>query len=186
MSAPATLLFGKLPRHGDFVARGLDAVARESWDRWAAAGLETAREALGADFEAAHETMPPWRFVDEAADGWRAGALAASIDSVGRRFVIVLAAQGLSAGQAAAAGEALAERFEALIHRGFMEALTADELAQVGAGLLQGLGEGGGAPMARWWTEGGSDLYPVQSLPGGLAPSELFLRMLTPAPEAVR
>jgi type VI secretion system protein ImpM len=185
VSGPAALLFGKLPRHGDFVARGLDAAAREAWDHWAASGLEAAREALGEDFEAAHETMPSWRFVDQADGAWRAGALAASIDSVGRRFVIVLAAQGLSAGQAAADGEALAERFEGLIHRGFMESLTADDLAAVGAGLLVGLEAGGGAPFARWWTEGGGDLYPVQSLPGGLAAEELFVRMMKPA-EAVR
>lgn len=185
MSGPAAILFGKLPRHGDFVARGLEAREREAWDRWAARGLEAARAALGEDFEAAHETMPPWRFVDQADGGWRAGALAASIDSVGRRFVVVLAAEGLSAGQAAADGEALAERFEGLIHRGFMETLTADDLAGIGSALLVGLEAGGGAPMARWWTEGGSDLFPVQSLPGGLSAEELFVRMMQPA-EAVR
>lgn len=185
MSRPAVLLFGKLPRHGDFVARGLDAREREAWDQWAARGLEAARAALGEDFEAAHETMPPWRFVDRADAGWRAGALAASIDSVGRRFVIVLAAQGLSAGQAAADGEALAERFEGLIHRGFMESLSADDLTGIGAELLVGMEAGDGSPMARWWTEGGDDLYPVQSLPGGLAADELFVRMLKPA-EAAR
>ena len=43
-------LFGKLPAHGDFVARGLTPDAQAAWDDWASAGLERAMSELGEAF----------------------------------------------------------------------------------------------------------------------------------------
>ncbi|HYD46690.1 MAG TPA: type VI secretion system-associated protein TagF, partial [Phenylobacterium sp.] len=56
-------LFGKLPSHGDFVARGLDTGTRAAWDAWLSEGVGGARAALGEAFDAAYEIAPPWRFV---------------------------------------------------------------------------------------------------------------------------
>src|ERR1700744_5108989 len=89
-------LFGKLPAHGDFVSRGLTAPEVEAWDGWASQAMEALRDASPA-FEQAHDATPPWRFVagpSRLGPGWRAGALAPSIDAVGRRFVVVLGVQG--------------------------------------------------------------------------------------------
>lgn len=181
------ILFGKLPRHGDFVARGLDAAAHAAWDRWAAGGLAAAREALGEAFDAAHGSAPAWRFVDGPGvlgSAWRAGAVAPSIDSVGRSFVIALAADGLSAGQAAAGGEHMAERCEDLIYRSLQEGLSADEAVAAGESVLSGLVEGEGAPSARWWTLGAGPAFPPAWETAGATPEALFRRMLAPAEAA--
>ena len=44
------ILFGKLPAHGDFVARGIDAAGRAELDDWLSASLADARAALGEAF----------------------------------------------------------------------------------------------------------------------------------------
>ncbi len=130
--SPHAAVFGKLPSHGDFVARGMEPAAREAWDGWISEGLARARERLGDGFEAAHDTAPPWRFVDgpgPLGDSWRAGALAASIDRAQRRFVIVAMADGLEAEDAAARGGELAEGMEQAIYDAFAGGWDVDRLA---------------------------------------------------------
>jgi type VI secretion system protein ImpM len=191
VSAPAAILFGKLPRHGDFISRGLSADRRIAWDGWLSTALEDSRRRLGEGFSAAHDAAPPWRFV--AGPGrfgvaWRAGALAASIDAVGRRFFIVLAADNLSPGQASAHGEHLAETMEALIYRAFERDWDADTAVaagrdQLGAILADGdgvIGHGQGA-RARWWTawgngeSGAASDEPPADLIGEAAPPSIGL-----------
>jgi type VI secretion system ImpM family protein len=183
------ILFGKLPSHGDFVSRGLEPADAEAWDGWAAAGLEQAKAELGERFEVAHGVAPPWRFVARADGGsWRAGVLAPSADGAGRRFFVLLAAEGLSAVQAGALGANVAEHLEAVLYAAFAEELDADEtlhrvgqvlrIAEFSSPAAEVLGA---APAASvWWTLGGSsheaDLIAVDR-PGPHA----LVRMLTPA-----
>jgi type VI secretion system protein ImpM len=158
------ILFGKLPRHGDFISRGLSAEPRAAWDDWASGGLTRAREVLGERFEEQHDAAPPWRFIGGPGvfgPGWRAGAIAPSIDSAGRRFVIVLAAEDLSPGQADAAGEAIAEAMEGLIYDAFESGWDADGLIEAAAAVTPTVETPAErAPHARWWTLGGPDHPP--------------------------
>jgi len=55
-------VIGKLPGHGDFVARGVGSGERQQIDEWLAASMAAAREELGDKFEAAFDIAPPWRF----------------------------------------------------------------------------------------------------------------------------
>jgi type VI secretion system ImpM family protein len=145
-------LFGKLPRHGDFVARGLTAQSREAWDGWLTSSLAQSREELGEGFEAAHESAAPWRFVrppGSFGSAGQAGALAPSIDSAGRRFFIVVGGEA----PPARAEAGIAEQMEGLIYRAFEERLDADAMASAAQALLDGAaGDAAGAPRERWWT----------------------------------
>lgn len=178
MSAVSPFVFGKLPAHGDFISRGLAAAARDAWDDWAGAGLAFARERLGEAFGAAHEQAPAWRFALEPGalgPDWQTGALAPSVDRVGRRFLIVV---GVAAPAAMDAG--LAGAMEALIYRALAEDWTADVLLAA-ALTATGAGDGaddGPAPAPAWVgapADGGPRLADV------FAPDAL-LRMLTPWP----
>ena len=182
MKGPRPILFGKLPSHGDFISRGLDLTACDAWDRWASEGLEAARARLDERFDDAHDRAPPWRFVDApgkfGAD-WRAGALAPSIDAAGRRFMIMLAAEGLSSDQAGGGGEAIAEDMEALIYQAFESGWDADATIEAAKAPVAALAAAGPPRRPRWWTLGGFD-HPPASLGG---PNGLFTEMLSPRAE---
>ncbi len=137
LTGPAPFVFGKLPTHGDFVQRGLAGPVRSAWDDWASAGLARAREALAERFDAVHEQAPSWRFsIGPGPLGplWRVGALAPSVDRVGRRFLIVVGADALAPPQAHSA--ALAEGMEALIYDAFEGDWDADTLVDAAARTL--------------------------------------------------
>jgi type VI secretion system ImpM family protein len=186
---PHPVLFGKLPSHGDFISRGLDLTACDAWDRWASEGLEAARAALGEGFDEAHDRAPPWRFIDPPGRfgrDWRAGALAPSIDAAGRRFMIMLAADGLSSDQAGGGGEAIAEEMESLIYQAFESGWDADAAIAAAQGPLEEIGPDSPSPRPRWWTLGGFDHAPA-TLVGGA--EGLFVQMLgaaAPDPEGAR
>lgn len=144
-------LFGKLPAHGDFVTRGLAAAERDSLDDWLAGSLADAREWLGDTFENVYDQAPPWRFVRRTDEGWRAGAIAPSMDGVGRRYPVVAGLEGVDGGEAAGVAEAV----EALLYAALGEGWSADR-------LVEALAASGPAAMAteaasgdRWWTLGG-------------------------------
>ena len=175
---PRPVLFGKLPSHGDFIQRGLDLTACDAWDRWASEGLQAARTALGECFDDAHDSAPPWRFIDPPGRfgrEWRAGALAPSIDAAGRRFMIMLAADGLSPEQAGGGGEAIAEQMEALIYQAFESGWDADATIEAAKPPVAGIGEVGAVAAPRWWTLGGFDHQPASSAGGA---EGLFRSML--------
>ena len=185
MSRARAVLFGKLPAHGDFVARNLAPEAKSAWDSWASQGLERARDALGEGFDAVHDGAPPWRFVDgpgRFGPAWRAGAIAPSVDSAGRRFLIMVAADELSPGEASASGEDLALAMEEVIYAGFEQGLDADGLIQAASASLPALPTPpqGEAPQLRWWTGGGPRHAP-RMLQG---PPDL-LTALTPSSEEI-
>ncbi|MEM9501929.1 MAG: type VI secretion system-associated protein TagF [Pseudomonadota bacterium] len=78
-------IIGKLPAHGDFIARGIDYSAREPLDRWMSSWVELAREQLGNGFDEAYETAAPWLI-----EGPRCNAvLMPSVDAVGRVFPVL-------------------------------------------------------------------------------------------------
>ncbi|WP_375286789.1 type VI secretion system-associated protein TagF [Sphingomonas sp.] len=135
-------LFGKLPAHGDFVARGLEPAAQVALDDWLSASLVDARDALGDGFEGAHDAAPAWRFVSQGSGG----ALAPSVDAVGRRFPLWLAIGGIARDRFAAASACC----EALIQRALAETWRADRL--VAEALAEPLAAAP-PPPAGWWLE---------------------------------
>lgn len=166
--------FGKLPAHGDFVARGLDEPGRAAWDAWASTGLQAARDELGDSFEVAHDQAPAWRFrfgPSRFGVGWRTGAFAPSVDRSGRRFVVVL-------GVAGAGDEARAEALEDVLYRALGEGLAIDGMVEAAADLA---GDDG-VTEALFWTLGGAQHAP-QSLAAPEPPGDLLLRALRPAAE---
>jgi type VI secretion system protein ImpM len=183
VNGPAIILFGKLPSRGDFLVRGLDPARRAAWDRWVCEGLDCARRGLGAGFEAAYGTAPPLCFVlgpGRFGTEWRAGMVAPSVDAAGRLFPLVLAADGLSAGAAAAAGREIAERLEEVGRQAIAGGLEADRAVEAGKGALAPMdARADGAPEPRWWTRGGEGHAP-HVIEGGESP-DVLIRAWTPA-----
>ena len=118
-------VFGKLPAHGDFVARGIDARERAALDDWLSASMLAARDVYGAVFAARFDAAQPWR----AEGAGVTGALAASQDAAGRRFPLLLLA---------ADGDA-----EALLYAAITEGWSVDRLAEEA-------GPAPGGPVSRW------------------------------------
>lgn len=160
MGAP--FLFGKLPAHGDFVARGLSDEAERLLDDWASREIETARTALGDDFDAAHDAAPPWGFIagpGVLGEGWRWGAIAASVDTAGRRFVVVAGLDGLDPADAAFLGLNGVQAAETAIRTMLIERLDVDAAMDL---LADGAAAGGPAEAGRvlaaapssgvWWS----------------------------------
>lgn len=189
--AARTYLLGKLPAHGDFVSRGLDPAERDGWDAWAAAALDALRARAGPDFDSAHSAAPAWRFVAPCGAAWGAGALAPSVDRVGRRYLLLLGVDGLAPEVAGAAGLAVADAAEAMIYGAIAGGTQADALlaaaaerfadlraaAEVAAPALAATPRGAGA----WWTLGSPDCPPA-AVTGEAPPADLFARTCVRAP----
>lgn len=99
MTAPTAVVvgfYGKMPRHGDFVRRGLPAGFAPRWGDWLGACVEAAAAALGREgLAAAWPAMGAWRF--RAAAGLfgaavPTGLLLPSQDGVGRLFPLTVLA----------------------------------------------------------------------------------------------
>lgn len=172
-------LFGKIPGQGDFVHRGLDDYdMRDGLDRWLTEDLAAAKAAY-ADFDARYDRAPAWNFVDCDADGrWSGGALCASIDRVGRRYPVVLAAPAEDAAHAAAVsgaclsalGDAIAQGWDAdALHAAPLDSAPPPQDA------------GGWRPHAAQWALLGEDDTPVVTLDGRF-PSHAVSKMLELAP----
>ena len=180
-----TFLTGKLPAHGDFVSRGLDPAERDAWDAWGASALDALRAVAGAQFEAAHAAAPAWRFTAVRGGAWSAGALAPSVDRVGRRYLLLLGVDGLAPEVAGAAGLAIADAAEAMICGAIAGGTQADALLAAAAERFADLHAAArvaapalaatpGSPGA-WWTLGSADC-PPDALTGEAAPADLFAR----------
>lgn len=147
-------LFGKLPAHGDFVARGFRHDQQARIDAWLATALADARAAFGAEFVERFDAALPW-----CCDGdGIAGALAASQDSLGRRFPILLLI-----------ADAQAPRCEALLYTAIGERWDADRLLRE-AGDAAPLDL---ATIARWWCDGAA-----RGSRDGPCPPDLLVAML--------
>ena len=151
-------LFGKLPAHGDFVARGFSHEACARIDAWLSQSLADAREALGGAFGEAFDTALPWHC---AGDGM-AGAVAASQDALGRRFPILLLATDPTA----------APRCEALLYAAIGERWAADRLVHEAGAASDALPV---EAAQRWWLAGAED-----AALDGPCPPGLMSAMLTP------
>lgn len=165
------MLFGKLPVHGDFVARGLAATERDALDAWLATSLADARAVLGAGFEARYDSAPPWRYVARENAGLAAGALVPSVDSVGRRFPILLACAGLEPAET----EDMAAQCEGLLYEAFENGWDADTLVDAAGGITPETTEPA-VSGDRWWTFGGSDFDPAEI--AGARPPRLIRKIL--------
>lgn len=171
-------LFGKLPSHGDFVARGLAAMDRDALDRWLSAGLKDARAAFGPDFDALYDHAPAWRFAAMEGEGDKAvaGVLAPSIDRAGRRYPLYLVLAGIDAGHVVPA----AEWCEELIRDAFRGGWDVDRLVREAAGFVSAPGE---TPpvLPGWWSIGGEGFMPGRLR--GRWPERLLSTMLQPQEE---
>jgi type VI secretion system protein ImpM len=163
VSGLAVFAFGKLPAHGDFVARGLAAAERQAWDDWASAGIVRARDALGDAFDAAHDRAQPCRFAFGAGSGGaglfgggrQAGAFAPSIDQAGRRFLIVLGTTAPAGFDPHGRGAEAAEILEAEIYGAFQAGVDVNGLVANATAALAGFDAG--PPYdgsGRFWTLG--------------------------------
>jgi type VI secretion system ImpM family protein len=126
---PLTGLFGKVPAHGDFVRRGLPSSFVGPWDAWLQEAVAAARDALGPRWADAWDAAPPWRFALPAGacgPDAVAGVMLPSVDTVGRRFPVTLAA--LLAPGEAMPGPAWFERVEAVACAGRAGVADADAL----------------------------------------------------------
>ena len=153
------LLFGKMPSHGDFVARGLDGPERDSLDHWLSAEMADARNAFGEEFEERYDSAPPWHFAWNG-ESWTAGALVNSIDSAGRRFPLLVAHRGVEAEEA----RPVAQACEDAIYDAFAAGWSADELAGAIASRVPA-GAAADPAVEGWWTLGG-EAFPMASRPG--------------------
>jgi len=80
-------VFGKYPKHADFVRLGISDGLADSLDHWAAAGLEQIQ--ASSDWQENWDRAAPWRFLlvdKEKPESLVLGIVAASIDKAGRRF----------------------------------------------------------------------------------------------------
>lgn len=166
----SALLFGKMPSHGDFVARGLDGQERDSLDRWLSAEMADARTAFGEEFEERYDAAPPWRFAWDG-QSWTAGALINSIDSAGRRFPLLVACRGVEI----AAIESAAEVCENALYDAFAGGWSADELASAVVSRNPPRADADEA-LEGWWTLGGEAFAPASK--PGRTPSGLIRAML--------
>ncbi len=165
-------IWGKLPAHGDFVARGLSSQRRDELDTWLSASLAEARAVLGDAFEASYGEAPPWRFAWTDTGGWTAGAMAPSMDSVERRYPLLVARDGLMPEQAGLVAEAA----EDLLYDALGEGWDADRLHQAVAALPPAAGD---APARQGWWTLGAERFSERRL-AGARPEGLMVAALTP------
>lgn len=96
-SVPAVAAFGKTPRMGDFLRTGSAGPATDSFDDWIQQGMAYAEAKRGAGWPAAYASGAPWAYTfrpprSASVRQGLVGVLKPSVDSVGRRFPLVIAA----------------------------------------------------------------------------------------------
>ena len=164
-------LFGKLPAHGDFVARGLSMHERTLLDDWLTAEMMHALAKFGDTFMDCYDQAPPWCFIrqDSSAE-WAGGAVCPSMDSAGRRFPILLARAQLKPQEAVSAARSCID----MIYLAFEESMTAESLISVAARLEPEIITG--KIEECWWVEDAAH-EPLLRLSGHL-PDGLIAAML--------
>lgn len=128
--------FGKLPAHGDFVSRGLSPTQSDTWDEWFAGAIEAGRSQFVDRFSEVHGSAPAWRFLlgaGKLGSGWRVGAIAPSVDSVGRAFFIMA---GYEAATPDARAFLAAECAELALREAIISTRSIDELMDLLAGAV--------------------------------------------------
>lgn len=175
MTRDATgFVFGKMPTHGDFVARGLGAPDRLRLDDWLSSEMLDARDRCGAAFDYRYDGAPIWRFVTTEGDRWRIGAIAPSMDAVGRRFPLIVGTYRSEP------NADVAEYCEERLYDAFDMGWTVDQLHEsLRAEIISEQCRSWGS---RWWTVGNAD-FAEREMEGDL-PVGLLFAMLTPQDEA--
>jgi type VI secretion system protein ImpM len=133
-------LFGKLPAHGDFVARGWPDALLARLDKWLADGLAAVRQRVGErGYADCLHAAPLWhlwlRLDDETAVH---GVITPTCDSAGRLFMLVAGAAGPLPDSWALASQqpGFAATAEAAAYRALAGELDADGLAATLADAL--------------------------------------------------
>lgn len=161
MPLPAAGCFGKLPRHGDFVQRGLPAGFAPGWHAWLEEGLAAAEDAFGrAVLADGWRCLGIWRFhlPRSVPVGWAtAGILAPGLDALGRVFPLTLLAAA-PASRLPPASETWFVELEMLASEVLAGELDGDGLA---ARLPGPRPAGAGEHRTGWWS--GDAALPAQS-----------------------
>jgi len=87
--------FGKMPSLGDFFRTDIAASFVDPWDLWLQEGMLAASTSLTDRWEGCYMSAPIWQFTLSpglAGPGAMIGVLMASVDRVGRKFPLTLAA----------------------------------------------------------------------------------------------
>lgn len=87
--------FGKMPAVGDFFRLNVPAPFVSAWDAWIQTTMLAAQARLGGDWDTHYMSAPIWRFslaAGLAGPQKMLGVLMPSVDRVGRRFPLTLAA----------------------------------------------------------------------------------------------
>lgn len=145
-------LFGKLPSHGDFISRGLTPAVRDLLDTWLSDEMRLARETYGHELAERFDDAPPLLFGHRDGDGWEGGTLCPSVDSVGRRFPLLVARRVASVDQATPAARACIDA----VYAAFAEGANADALQSSAESL--DLHEAPNEPEVGWWLDGAQDV----------------------------
>jgi len=183
--------FGKVPSHGDFVARRLPPGFLVPWDAWLQAGLAESRALLGEAWLPLYLNSPVWRFAFDAGvcgpQAW-AGLVMPSVDRVGRYFPMTLAAAlsgPRAAGQSLVPDEVWYARLDALalscLDEGFsLEAFDAG-LRALAPPALRGAVAATAAPVvaqARFWRDRGPGHGPASLVFRGMPAPVRYTAML--------
>lgn len=157
-------LFGKLPTHGDFIARGLTQQARDTLDQWLCDEMSQGRDRFGEKLAERFDDAQPLLFAHCDDGVWEGGTLCPSVDSAGRRFPLLVVRRVADKAQAAPAAYACIDA----VYRAFAEGMTADTLwdAASSGPLEAQLDE----PIEGWWIDGAQEPQPVtaETWPRGL------------------
>ncbi|MGN8001921.1 type VI secretion system-associated protein TagF [Acidovorax sp. 22279] len=101
MLAPSSVAwYGKLPSLGDFVGRRMPHALSSEWDAWMREGMEQLRRADGAGWSDTFVNAPLWFFIASLSTQGSPviGALAPSVDRVGRYYPLTVMATAPHAG----------------------------------------------------------------------------------------
>ncbi len=146
MHPPAAFVFGKTPRHGDFVVQGLSTPVEQAWDGFCTRLLARARETWGEAQALHHAQTPIWRFVVPqgplSETGFAAGALAPSTDRTGRLFALVAGVQGLSGDAGLTRVQAFTGLAEYILWQAIVEDWDTPAIAEAAAAAWAGLADG--------------------------------------------
>jgi type VI secretion system protein ImpM len=192
--------FGKLPAAGDFVSRRLPDDFLHAWDDWLQHGLVAARERHGDGWLEGHAENGVRRFwlgPDVLGDVCWTGLLAPSVDRVGRRFPLTIAAplawhsSSLAIALAARGWfrrlEALLCRVDAamsvenfdneLVRSGPPDSMTVDFATDRLAETLQSGGSAQAAERSIWWCDDALEVAQFECF-AGLPPASAFASLL--------
>jgi type VI secretion system protein ImpM len=164
--------FGKIPTRGDFVQAGLSRSFTRAWDDWARRVLFDCLRLIGDGWDSAWREAPAWRFALPAGQcGSRPvlGLFVPSVDGAGRKFPLMIAAEG------AANGSAFLDAAQKIAGEAVGGALAPDALLARLTGLNPPAPATGNGLIGCWW-HGEHRIMTFHSLPDSTALIEMLRR----------